>query len=456
MNLLRSLELLEKETSAEVHLTGKYLRNVLRKKKHTEEIEVIVRHLNFKEVVKWLRKHGKVKYVKRGEPKVTFKTNGDSRVALIRPPIKGKSYNPNHGLKDDAFSRDFTFDSMFLPIRSKAVKTNIIDHFGGLNDIQNRRIRLVGKPKDKVVQEPIVMFRAMALSAELRYKIDSNLFYAIKVSAKEIGKADMEEVRKLFVEIVMSPKPSKQFKLMHDTGLLAFVLPELDVCYGVAQNKRYHKHDVFTHCILSCDNAELDLTLRLAALMHDVGKAPTREEHKGGKVTFYSHEVVSAKLTKKALRRLGFEKDVIKTVCSLVYLHMYNYEPEKWTDSAVRRFITKAGITKSDVDNLSEFPLFQLRKAERLSYGHNVHAVSLRQQQFEERIRSVLDQSVALTVNDLDVSGSDIMEAFNLKPGPTVGNILKHLLSVAIDDPEVNEKEQLITLAADYLSEALK
>lgn len=462
MSLMKILELLEKETSAEVYLTGKYVRNVIRKKKHFGTIEVVACNVSFKDLLGWLKKHGKIKRIgtiKKGSPTIIFKTDGDSREATIRLPVKGKSLTSKFSIKNDASSSDFTINALYLPIKSKAVKDNIIDPFGGLRDIQYKKIRTIGKPQIVIEHNPIVMFRAIALSAELRYKVESNLFYAIKVSANQIEKADINELRRLFVEIILSPKPSRQFKLMHDIGLLGVILPELDVCYGISQNKKYHKHDVFTHCILACDSAEQDLIIRLAALLHDVGKAPTREEHRNGKevkITFYSHEVVSTKLAKKALRRLGFDKDTIKAVCNLVYLHMYNYEPEKWTDAAVRRFIAKAGITKENIEEISELPLFRLRRAERMSYGHNMHITSIRQQQFEERLKQVFEKTDAITVGDMDVTGTDIMEVFNLRPGPTVGNILNYLLKIVTEDPEVNEKERLIAIAADYLSEALK
>jgi len=463
MNVLNTLKTLDKDTKAEVYLAGKYIRNGIRKKKHTAQIEAVVRNFSFSMLLKWLRKHGKVKFVSTLAKKnntIIFTTNGDSREILLRYPKKGNTYGPSFSIKDDAKTKDFVLDSMYLPIREGLSKPNIIDYFGALKDIQNKKIRIIGKPQILLKKNPSLMLKAIALSTELNYKIDSNLFYGIKANAINIKKVDVDYIRSILIQIILSNKPSKQFKVMHDIGILSFILPELDLCYGVTQNKKYHKHDVFTHCVLSCDNATLDLTIRMAALLHDIGKVQTREEKRKGKeikITFYSHEVVSTKLAKKALKRLKFENTFIKTVCDYIYLHMYNYEPKQWTDTAVKRFITKAGITSAHIDDLSNFPLFLVRRAERLSYGNsNVHAVSIRQQQFELRIQEIFSKMSTDSINILDINGDDIMKEFNLKPGPTVGNILNYLVTVVKEDRSTNEKGKLVTIAGEYLSEALK
>jgi len=135
---------------------------------------------------------------------------------------------------------------------------------------------------------------------------------------------------------------------------------------------------------------------------------------------------------------------------------MYNYEPSVWTDAAVRRFITKSQIVNEDLDKLHRLPLFLLRKADRAANGLDLSEVSFRQRAFEDRVKKVYGRAKALHITDLDISGTAVMETFNLKPGPTVGNVLNYLLSIVIEDQKMNTKERLIEEASKYLSEALK
>ena len=245
--------------------------------------------------------------------------------------------------------------------------------------------------------------------------------------------------------------------MINDLGILGEIIPELSMCSGISQNAKYHKYDVFGHCIIACDNIEPNLMLRLSALFHDIGKAQTvKEVENEKKVTFYNHEVLGSKIAKRILRRLKFDKDIIKKVSFLIYNHMYNYEPDKWTDAAVRRFIKKVDIDKENLNSLDTFPLFLLRKADRAANGMNLSDISSRQHAFQKRIKKVYAKANALKITDLNIDGSTIMKEFNLKPGPTVGHVLNYLLSIVIEDQKMNKKELLIEEASKYLSEALK
>jgi len=352
-----------------------------------------------------------------------------------------------------------TINAMFLPVTSK-VKKNLIDYFSGLSDIRNRRIKTTKAAKQSIKKTPLNMLKAVSLSAEIGYKIDSNLFYAIKSNYLFISKLLRSEIRDELIKILLSNRPSKYIKMLHKLNLLNEIIPELVISMGVTQNEKYHKYDVFTHCIYACDNTNPDLTLRLAALLHDIGKPQTREEkvNKNGsiKVTFYNHEVVGSKIAKRILKRLRFNSKMVLEVTDLVYLHMYNYEPEEWTESAIKRFIKKAKITNEQLKDLPNLPIFLLRKADRLANGHSLKAISYRQKLFERNIEEIYNKSKILDIEDLSIDGNTIMNSFNLKPGPTIGHILNHLLSVVIEDQKMNTKELLINAASDYLSKVLK
>lgn len=375
----------------------------------------------------------------------------------IRIPRKDGKPNAGAGLRGDAKSRIFTFNAMFLPL--KAGKQNVIDFYDGVGSIRDKQIRTVNKPDLTIKRNPMVIAEVLQLAANMNYKIHPDLFHAIKESADKIMTLPIEALREVLIAIVLSRKPSKHLKALNKMGILANILPELAACIGVSQNEKYHKYDVFEHCIIACDNAAPDLKIRLGALLHDIGKATTwKKISKAGKrqVTFYNHEIAGARLTRRILKRFGFNPDFTSTTSELVYYHMYNFEPDKWTDAAVRRFIKKTNIEEKDLAKLESLPIFLIRKADRAASGQDLSEVSPRQIEFQNRIKRVFNETKALKVTDLAVNGAEIMETFKLKPGPTVGKILEFLLGVVIENQELNSKGILIERASEFLSNAIK
>ncbi len=268
-------------------------------------------------------------------------------------------------------------------------------------------------------------------------------------------------------------------------------LPELTACIGVKQDPRFHKWDVYKHCVYTVDNSSPDLVLRLAGLLHDIGKAEVRAEKRSGdgvgpRITFHKHEMVSVKLAEKALSRLRYDKVTKDEVLKLVKYHMYHYlgnvykcsnpkcswkkaemktesVPNKcpvceekltfmngWTDSAIRRFITNVGITEKDLDNLDEFPLFKLRSAERRGNGFKLQPVTDKQKDFQNRIIDVFKASTGLTIKDLEIDGNVLMNTFKLKPSPKIGEVLNYLLDIVLENPELNNRLDLLKQATEY------
>lgn len=450
--IINVLQKLNKDTAAEVYYVGGFVRDLIRRK-DPNNVDIVIRNYPLKDIIKYLKEHGYVKKVNQLHCDIVFTCGGDE--VRISIPKRGNRKGHFFSLKEDARSRDFTINSMYLPIDRRS-KKHIIDYFGGLEDIKKRRIRSVGSIKAMLHADPIRGLRVISFSSWLTYKIDSNLFYGVKSSSKVLEKAQVDDKRRELIRILLSKKPSKYIRLLYSTGLLNILIPELHACHGIEQNKKYHKHDVFTHSVLACDNTDPDIVLRLAALLHDIGKLQTREEQGTNKVTFYSHEVISARLTKRILKRLNFDNETVNKVVELTYFHMYNYEPEKWTDSAVRRFIKKVKIKEEDLDKLDTFPLFLVRRADRLANGYPHKEVSFRQELFKKRITDTFKQSNVFTISDLDIDGSTLMKKFNLKEGPTIGHVLTYLFSLVLDDQKLNSKEILIEEASKYLSEALK
>jgi len=453
MKAIQILKKLNRDTVAEVYYAGEYARDVVRRKK-SNNVQVLVRNISLKHITRYLKQHVKDLYINKEKTCIKFGI-GNIEVDMCLPR-KGNSYGPYYSLKEDAKERGFTINSMYIPI---GPKKKLIDHYRGRSCIRTRKIKIIGKADLSIKRNPVLMIKAISLAAELNYRIDNNLFYAIKANFEVLEKVPMEDVRDELVTILLSQKPSRYLKIMYDSGLMNIILPELSICVGVVQNKKYHKYDVFDHCVLACDNTDPDITLRLAALFHDMGKPQTREEViKAGdsRITFYNHEVVGAKLAKKALKRLKFGKKIADSVSNLVYSHMYNYEHGRWSEAAVRRFIKKAHITAADLDDLENLPVFLLRKADRAANGLELSEVSSRQLALQKRIRKVYERSKALHVTDLAIDGSTIMETFNLRPGPTVGHVLNYLLSIVIEDQKLNKKDILVEESSKYLSKALK
>jgi len=458
MKLIQLLRRLSKDSSAEIYYAGEYARDVLRRRK-SGRVEVVAKNVLFKDLVRHIKRvipKATKAYVSKSRDYVQFVIENKS--VTVHLPKKGNKYNPNNSLRDDAKTRFFTINAMYIPVKPKK-GIEVIDFYRGRDCIKNRRVKVIGRADTAIKRNPAIMISAVSLAARLNYRLDNNLFYATKANYALIDEVPVEQVRDEFIHIIMSNKPSRYLRTMHKSGLLYKIIPELSMCDGVAQNVKYHKYDVMTHCLVACDSAEKDIIVRLAALFHDIGKVQTRDEiYKAGnnRVTFYNHEVTGSKLVRKILRRLKFDKETVTTVSELVYNHMYNYEPNRWSEAAVRRFIGKVNIVEGDLDDLDNMRLFLLRKADRKGSGVDLSDVSPRQIAFQKHIKQVYERSKALDVKDLDIDGAVIMERFRLKPGPTVGNILNHLLSLVVDDQSLNKRNALVEAASKYLSEALK
>jgi len=255
-------------------------------------------------------------------------------------------------LENDLKRRDFTINALAMDINGK-----IIDIFGGLDDIKRKLIKTVNNPEDRFKEDPLRMLRAIRLACELNFEIEEKTFNAIKEYASFIQFIAKERIRDEFIRIIMSKNAVKGIELMKESGLLMEILPELQQCYGVEQNK-HHRYDVYTHSLKTLEYAvqkSYSLEIRLAALFHDIGK-PLTKQGEGPDCTFYNHEFVSAKLTKNILERLRFPRHIIDKVVHLVKNHMFYLEIDKVTMSAVRRLARRLGL-----EHLEDF--FQIKRS---------------------------------------------------------------------------------------------
>jgi tRNA nucleotidyltransferase (CCA-adding enzyme) len=379
-------------------------------------------------------KHGTVTVIgKRGQYEVTT-YRCDGKYGDARHPDEVKFTGD---IKEDLARRDFTIGAMaYDPIND-----DFLDPFGGVNDFRERIIRAVGDPGERFYEDGLRPLRAVRFAARFDFAVDPATFAAIPGVLDRVKKVSAERVRDEIMKMLeQAPKPSYGLELMRESGLMELFIPELLEGYGVGQNK-FHAYTVYLHNLYTCDNAPADKPLiRMAALLHDVAKPHTRRDSKG-RVTFYNHQVVGAKMVKRILERLRFSKRDRDLVVHLVYHHMFGYTDE-WTDAAVRRFIRKVG--REFVDDL-----FELRVADTIGSGRP-RAFPAYLEKLKRRIDRELASQDAFSVKDLTIDGEDVMKRLGINPGPDVGNALKFLLERVLDDPALNEREKLLELLDEY------
>jgi putative nucleotidyltransferase with HDIG domain len=342
-------------------------------------------------------------------------------------------------IEEDLSRRDFCMNAIAvrLPVGE------MIDPYGGGDDIEAGIIRCVGNPVERFSEDGLRPLRALRFAAQLGFEIEEITLEAIPLSLWVSALVSAERVRDELSKLLCADYPERALTLMHDTGLLKFFLPELAACHGIEQ-KGMHRFDVLDHSIKACAYAASEhypLEVVLAALLHDIGKPLVRAmaEPENGEPawTFYRHEAESARLARAMLGRLRYPNIVIDTVCHLVREHMFLYD-ETWSDAAVRRFIVRVG--EGNMENL-----YRLRLCD--AYG----MAGIRPQPeyllpLVRRVDKILAQNNAFSLKDLAVTGKDLME-IGIKPGKTMGIILDQLMETVLDDPAQNTREKLLEIA---------
>jgi poly(A) polymerase len=332
-------------------------------------------------------------------------------------------------LLDDLRRRDFTINAMAVSVPGHV----FTDPYGGLADLAARMIRTPAAPALSFSDDPLRMLRAARFVAKLQFTVDGPVISAIRDMAADLDRITAERIRDEFTKLLCGRDPVAGLRLLVDTGLADRFLPELSGLKLEIDEHAQHK-DVYEHTLIVVANAIRlegdagpDFVLRMAALMHDVGKPATKDVGRDGRVSFHHHEVVGARLTKARMKALRYPKDLTSDVVELVALHLrfYGYGRGEWTDSAVRRYVTDAGpllprlhkLTRSDCTTRNR------RKAAALAADYDA---------LEERIeRLQAEENLARVRPDLD--GNAIMELLGVPPGPIVGQAWRHLKELRLD-----------------------
>ncbi|MFF0656743.1 MULTISPECIES: CCA tRNA nucleotidyltransferase [Micromonospora] len=339
-------------------------------------------------------------------------------------------------LTEDLKRRDFTVNAMAVSLPDH----RFTDPYGGLADLAAKIIRTPGTPQESFRDDPLRMLRAARFAAQLRFAVHPDVRAAMTEMAGDLERITAERIRDEFTKLLCGADPITGLRLLVDTGLAEHFLPELTGLKLTIDEHAQHK-DVYEHTLTVVSNAMsleedgCDFVLRMAALMHDVGKPATKAVGPDGRVSFHHHEVVGARLTKNRMKALRYSKEITSQVVKLVGLHLrfYGYGRGEWTDSAVRRYVTDAGDLLSRLHKLtrSDCTTRNRRKAAQLAADYDA---------LEERIaRIAAAEDLARVRPDLD--GNAIMELLGVPPGPVVGRAWQHLKELRLERGPLDRDE---------------
>jgi poly(A) polymerase len=341
-------------------------------------------------------------------------------------------------LVDDLERRDFTINAMAARLPS----LELVDPFGGLAALKEKVIRTPGRPEDSFSDDPLRILRAARFAARLGFTVDDGVQRAMTEMGGRLSIVSVERITDELTKLMLTPSPETGLDLLVRTGVADVVLPELSALRMEVDEHHRHK-DVYSHSLTVLRQAiDLepryglgpDLVLRLAAILHDIGKPRTRSLLPGGKVAFHHHEIVGAKMARKRLTQLRFPHEVIDDVSKLVELHLrfHGYGDGEWTDSAVRRYVRDAGplLTRLHALTRADCTTRNAKKAARLAATYDA---------LEARIEVLREQEELDKIRP-DLDGDDIMRILGLKQGPLVGQARNYLLELRLDQGEVGRE----------------
>ncbi len=374
---------------------------------------------------------------KRGDTTVEVTTYRNER---YDPDSRKPEVEYGTEILGDLSRRDFTVNAMALELTGDAPE--FLDPFNGLQDLSKRVLRTPGRASDSFCDDPLRMMRAARFASQLDFEIDPGVLVSIKDLAHRIAIVSAERVRDEFIKILMSPDPRMGITILVDTGLADIVIPEIPKLRLEVDEHHHHK-DVYEHSITVLEQAMVqesrlggpNLIIRLAALLHDIGKPKTRNFIDGGGVSFHHHEVVGARLAKKRLQELRFDTHTVEAVETLTALHLrfHGYGDGEWSDSAVRRYVRDAGglLTHLHVLTRADCTTRNKAKATRLSgvYGS-----------LEARIDILMEQEELSKIRP-DLDGAQVMELLNLKPSREVGAAMDFLMELRLDQGPIGAEK---------------
>ncbi len=341
-------------------------------------------------------------------------------------------------LEEDLKRRDFTINAM-----AYNDDRGIIDIFGGRRDLEDGIIRCVGNPSERFDEDVLRILRAVRFAAQLGFKIDEPTRKAMQEQAEFLRDISAERIQVELTKLIMSDNPGMLVEA-YRLGLTGVFLPEFDVMMQTEQNNPYHMYSVGMHTIKVMENTPKDMVLRYAALLHDVGKPDCKTTDEDGVDHFYGHQVRGEKMANEILRRLKLDNNTIDRVKRLVLNHDYGISNENTNIRALRRFLAKLGN-----ENFGDF--VAIRRADMA--GQSEYKLMQRQKAIDELIETqkiIVNENQCLKISDLAINGKDLIR-LGVMPGPELGRILKQIMEMVFDDPELNERDRLMELAKELI-----
>ena len=342
-------------------------------------------------------------------------------------------------LRQDLARRDFTVNAIAQNISTGA----IIDMFRGVADLARRTIRAVGEPAERFTEDPLRMLRAVRLAVQLDFDLDEKTARSIRGSSGRLQYISAERIRDELVKILVSSHPDIGIAALFELGLMRFVVPELSDMPSTVQETAHKHKDVLAHTLQVLAGVPSEPTMRIAALLHDVGKPKTKSV-KNGKIHFYRHEDVGARMTRDILLRLRVDSATVSEVTKLVALHMRsNLYTSDWTDGAVRRFIREVGGSREQ--------LFALSRADITSYRpRRIEAGLVRVSELEARCEHLVGEADVERM-DSPLDGNELVELFGRSPGPWIKPMKNYLLGLVLDgELDQEDKDRAADLAKEF------
>lgn len=394
---------------------------------------------SFRKVIPTGIQHGTVTVVVRGVPYEVTTLRGEGAYSDGRRPDRVEFVDD---ITADLARRDFTINAMAID----PVDGHLIDPFGGQKDLAAKVIRAVGDPHERFAEDGLRVLRAARFAATLEGSLDVETERAMGTarSHQTFQRVSAERVRDEWLKAMRARRPSTAFEIMRRTELLGITCPEMLESIGCEQN-RWHAYDVWGHAMACLDACKPDPILRVAALMHDIGKPRTRAfSEKTQDYTFYDHERVGAEMAWPILTRLRFSNEERARIVALIRHHLICYSDD-WTDAAVRRWVRRVTPALAPA-------LYELGLADALGKGRDASGDIANIERLKARVEALLAAGAALSVKDLAINGNVLMKELALPPGPLVGETLERLVELVTEEPAANTRERLLEAAREFVA----